>query len=151
MRWCRLIPLVLFGSFAAHASEQPLSLEEAVEHALQTAPQLSAQTERVSAAEQLIVSAGRLPDPELIVGIDNLPVTGPDAYSTTSDFNSRTSSGSAAGSTGGKASVLMPEIDQRRDAVTHAETFFKLRDDIACRVGRSPDRRRPTASADRSP
>jgi len=86
MRWCRLIPLVLFGSFAAHASEQPLSLEEAVEHALQTAPQLSAQTERVSAAEQLIVSAGRLPDPELIVGIDNLPVTGPDAYSTTSDF-----------------------------------------------------------------
>jgi outer membrane protein TolC len=32
------------------------------------------------------VSAGRLPDPQVIVGIDNLPVTGEDAYSTTRDF-----------------------------------------------------------------
>ncbi len=86
MRWCRLLPFVLLVSFAVHADEQPLSLEEAVQQALQTAPQLSARAESASAAQALVVSAGRLPDPELIVGIDNLPVTGPDAYSTTSDF-----------------------------------------------------------------
>jgi outer membrane protein TolC len=32
------------------------------------------------------VSAGQLPDPVLRLGVDNLPVTGPDSYSLTNDF-----------------------------------------------------------------
>jgi outer membrane protein, heavy metal efflux system len=65
---------------------EPLSLEAAVERALETAPQVGARTASVEAMQALSVSAGRLPDPELVVGVDNLPVNGPDAYSTTRDF-----------------------------------------------------------------
>lgn len=91
MQWFRKLLLVLLTPLAAAASEltvgeEPLSLDAAVEQALQRAPQLSAQAENVDAAQALSVSAGRLPDPELVVGIDNLPVTGSDAYSATRDF-----------------------------------------------------------------
>jgi cobalt-zinc-cadmium efflux system outer membrane protein len=57
-----------------------------VEQALQLAPQVAARVASIDAAQSRTVSAGRLPDPQLIVGIDNLPVSGPDAYSTTADF-----------------------------------------------------------------
>jgi outer membrane protein TolC len=80
-----LLSLLCTLPLAAHAAE-PLSLEEAVERALQIAPQVSARSANLEAMEALSTSAGRLPDPELVVGIDNLPVTGADAYSTTRDF-----------------------------------------------------------------
>ena len=65
---------------------QALTLEAAVEQALLQAPQLVAQVASQDAAQALTVSAGRLPDPQFVVGLDNLPVTGADAYSTTRDF-----------------------------------------------------------------
>src|ERR1044072_3329380 len=80
-----LLSLLCTLPLAVHAAE-PLSLEEAVRRALQIAPQVSASAANLEAMQALTVSAGRLPDPELIVGIDNLPVTGTDAYSTTADF-----------------------------------------------------------------
>ncbi|MGH8237649.1 MAG: TolC family protein, partial [Steroidobacteraceae bacterium] len=86
MRWHGFLSLLLLGPLATHAEQEPLALDAAVEQALQRAPQLTARAESLSAAQSIVVSAGRLPDPELIVGIDNLPVTGGDAYSTTSDF-----------------------------------------------------------------
>jgi outer membrane protein TolC len=82
----RVLALVLLWPLGAAADERTLSLDEAVEQALQQAPQVSAQTSGVDAAQALAVSAGRLPDPELVLSLDNLPVTGPDAYSTTDDF-----------------------------------------------------------------
>jgi cobalt-zinc-cadmium efflux system outer membrane protein len=86
MPWHRsLLSLLCTLPLAVHAAE-PLSLEEAVGRALEIAPQVSAQTANLEALQALTASAGRLPDPELIVGIDNLPVTGADAYSTTRDF-----------------------------------------------------------------
>lgn len=85
--------VALLSNTFSHASEpepttkqQPLSLEAAVERALESAPDLSARTANLEAMQAQAISAGRLPDPELIVGIDNLPVTGADAYSTTRDF-----------------------------------------------------------------
>jgi outer membrane protein TolC len=80
-----LLSLLCTLPLAVHAAE-PLSLEEAVGRALQIAPQVSARTANLEAMQALTISAGRLPDPELVFGIDNLPVTGADAYSTTSDF-----------------------------------------------------------------
>jgi outer membrane protein, heavy metal efflux system len=65
---------------------QALTLDAAVEQALLKAPQLAAQVASHDAAQALTVSAGRLPDPQLVLGLDNLPVTGADAYSTTRDF-----------------------------------------------------------------
>jgi cobalt-zinc-cadmium efflux system outer membrane protein len=87
MPWHRLLLLLLLvGSLSARADEQPLSLDAAVARALETAPQVNARAASLEAMRALTVSAGRLPDPELVVGVDNLPVTGPDAYSTTRDF-----------------------------------------------------------------
>ncbi len=86
MPWHRsLLSLLCALPLTAHAGE-PLSLEEAVGRALQSAPQVSARTANLEAMQSLATGAGHLPDPELVVGVDNLPVTGPDAYSTTSDF-----------------------------------------------------------------
>src|SRR5262245_23480638 len=79
--------LLLFGVLSLQArADEPLSLEAAVERALEIAPQVGAGTANVEGMQASAISAGRLPDPQVIVGIDNLPVTGEDAYSTTSDF-----------------------------------------------------------------
>lgn len=87
MPWHRLLLLLLLGAlpFGVCAAE-PLSLEAAVERALDIAPQVNSRAANFEAMQALAVSAGRLPDPELVVGIDNLPIDGPDAYSTTRDF-----------------------------------------------------------------
>ena len=86
MPWHRCVLLLLISPAAFGADGSALSLEDAVEQALQRAPQVSARGASVEAAQALATSAGRLPDPSLVIGIDNLPVTGPDAYSTTRDF-----------------------------------------------------------------
>lgn len=86
MRWHRFLSLLLLSPLAAGAEEQPLSLEAAVALALQTAPQLTVRASAAEATQALVVGAGRFPDPELIIGVDNLPISGADAYSTTSDF-----------------------------------------------------------------
>ncbi len=82
----RLLLLVLCAASLGARADEGLSLDAAVRQALERAPQVSAQAANLDAMTALTVSAGRLPDPELIVGIDNLPVTGSDAYSTTRDF-----------------------------------------------------------------
>jgi outer membrane protein TolC len=86
MPWHRLLLLLLGAMPLCARADEPLTLEAAVERALETAPQVGARTANVKAMQALTVSAGRLPDPELVVGVDNLPVTGADAYSTTRDF-----------------------------------------------------------------
>ena len=63
-----------------------LSMDEAVDAALDRAPMLDARFAGVEAAKQDRVRAGALPDPMLMVGIDNLPVTGPDAFDPAADF-----------------------------------------------------------------
>ena len=85
---CRHFLLLLFFAIPAAVAADPaaLTLEEAVDAALASAPQVAAQAEGAAALHSLTDSAGRLPDPALLIGIDNLPVEGPDAWSTTADF-----------------------------------------------------------------
>ena len=88
--------VLMFATCIANAAETApssemvdgslLTLDAAVEQALARAPGLRARQAGLEAAEALTVSAGRLPDPELVIALDNLPVNGPDAYSTTDDF-----------------------------------------------------------------
>ncbi len=67
------------------APAAPLSLEQALELAVQrSATMRGAQAGALSAAEAAR-AAGQLPDPALTVGIDNLLVTGRDRLSTTAD------------------------------------------------------------------
>jgi len=85
MRSSILVFIALTCPLVASAAE-PLTLDAAVDLALTRAPQVAAGQAATESAQASSVSAGRLPDPQVIVGIDNLPVTGSDAFSTTRDF-----------------------------------------------------------------
>ncbi|MEO8313699.1 MAG: TolC family protein [Pseudomonadota bacterium] len=84
--WCRAMLLILLLPPAGFAQDAALSMDEAVALALEQAPEISAGEAGLVSAQSMVRSAGRLPDPQLIAGIDNLPANGPDAYSPTSDF-----------------------------------------------------------------
>ena len=63
----------------------PLTLDAAVELAVQRSESARAARAGASSASELARSAAQLPDPVLRAGIENLPVTGPDRLSTTRD------------------------------------------------------------------
>jgi outer membrane protein TolC len=88
---CRAIVLVPMASGLAcsgtvSAAEVPLTLAEAQRWAVERSRQISAQDAAVAASREMAVAAGRLPDPVLQLGIDNLPIDGPDQFSVTRDF-----------------------------------------------------------------
>ena len=68
------------------AAPDTVSLPQAIERAVQRAPMLDARKAGVTAASEEAARAGALPDPMLTVGIDNLPVTGTDAFDSSADF-----------------------------------------------------------------
>jgi outer membrane protein TolC len=77
---------VLAGVALGAAAAEPLSLDAALDLAEKDAPQLAAQSAAVSAAADEAIRAPQLPDPQLIAGIDNLPVDTSDRFSLTRDF-----------------------------------------------------------------
>src|SRR5690606_32285786 len=78
--------MVLAMPLASFAAPPTLSLEEATRVAVERAPMLDARRAQIQAAEQESRRAGALPDPMLMVGINNLPVTGTDAFDAQADF-----------------------------------------------------------------
>ena len=68
------------------AQTEPLSLDEAIDRALQETPQLAASVATLEAAQAVAPSAGRLPDPELVAAVDNLPINTAERFSLTDDF-----------------------------------------------------------------
>jgi outer membrane protein, heavy metal efflux system len=68
------------------AADAPLSLLDAIKQAESQAPNIGARQAALVSAERAVTPAGQLPDPQLIVGIDNLPVTTNEAFSLTKDF-----------------------------------------------------------------
>jgi outer membrane protein TolC len=67
-------------------AESPLTLAEAQRRAVERSRQISGQDAAAVSSRQMAVAAGRLPDPVLQLGIDNLPIDGPDQFSATRDF-----------------------------------------------------------------
>lgn len=63
----------------------PLSYAEALKLARQAAPALRAQQATLAGSSALAPAASTLPDPRLSVGVENLPIAGPDRWSTTRD------------------------------------------------------------------
>jgi outer membrane protein, heavy metal efflux system len=84
--WYGLICIALLWHPVAVAGKRTLSLEDAVDQALHETPQVAASVATLEATQAVAPSAGRLPDPELVTGVDNLPVTTADRYSFTRDF-----------------------------------------------------------------
>jgi outer membrane protein, heavy metal efflux system len=64
------------------AAAAPLSFEAALDLAVQRSEAARSARAGVAGAREMSRSAGQLPDPTLRVGIDNLPVTGSDAFRT---------------------------------------------------------------------
>lgn len=67
-------------------AEGALTLDAAQQLARDRSRQLPAQDAAADAARQMAVAAGQRPDPTLKAGINNLPINGPDSFSTTRDF-----------------------------------------------------------------
>jgi len=81
--------LIFFSVLAGMWSETSLAaltLEQAMQQAVQSYPALAAQQARIDAARQAQIPADQLPDPKLGIGIDNFPISGPTANSLTADF-----------------------------------------------------------------
>lgn len=85
-----LVPTLLVALtgawLAGTAIAQPLTLDRALELARARSQAVVAQDSAAAAARELAVAAGQLPDPTLTVGVNNLPVTGPERFSLTDDF-----------------------------------------------------------------
>lgn len=79
-----LVSLSIVAGFAPAA--QPLSLEDTLRLAEHEAPALFARQSAVLAAQLQVGPAGALPDPQLVLGLDNVPATGSDAGSLSADF-----------------------------------------------------------------
>ncbi|HTF83180.1 MAG TPA: TolC family protein [Cellvibrio sp.] len=75
-------PLVL----AIAADATALTYQQALDNALASAPSLEATSAAIAAARQLEIPAGALPDPQLSLGINNLPIEGADRFSTSTDM-----------------------------------------------------------------
>lgn len=72
-----------------------LTFERALQLAQQRSPELVAQDSAAAAAHAMAVAAAKLPDPMLSIGLNNLPITGPDQFSVTRDFMTMRSIGVA--------------------------------------------------------
>ncbi|MEY2854755.1 MAG: hypothetical protein RL030_1887 [Pseudomonadota bacterium] len=77
---------LLLVACASTSLAEGLSLDEAIAMASSEGPTLVANAEQVEAARQAVGPAGALPDPKLLLGIDNLPVDGADQFSLSDDF-----------------------------------------------------------------
>ncbi|MHC8309561.1 TolC family protein [Pseudomonas sp. GT1P32] len=63
-----------------------LTLDEALRLAENNAPSLTAQDARIQAASSAAIPAGELPDPKLLLGVQNYPIGGADRWSLDQDF-----------------------------------------------------------------
>ncbi|MDP3857727.1 MAG: TolC family protein [Stagnimonas sp.] len=77
--------MAAFLSLPAWAVE-PLTLPRAQALAVARSQQLAANNASIAASREMAVAAGQLPDPVLKLGIDNLPINGPDRLSLSRDF-----------------------------------------------------------------
>jgi len=75
-----------FGSPRTVAAEPTLTLAEAQRLAVGRSRQLAGQDLAADAARHMAVAAGQLPDPVARIGVDNLPVNGPEAFTVGRDF-----------------------------------------------------------------
>lgn len=82
----KLIAFAFPLAVAVPLGATPLSFEQALSLSTQGAPTLASAQAKVDAARAATAPAGELPDPKLALGVENLPIGGPDRYSLTGDF-----------------------------------------------------------------
>lgn len=65
------------SAIAVSAQAEPMTFDQALARAAETAPSVKAAALRVDAARAASRGAGTLPDPKLALGVENLPISGP--------------------------------------------------------------------------
>lgn len=78
--------LPVLAGLASLAQADPISFASALDLAERHSPKLTANAAAVDAARSAAIPAGALPDPKVFVGIDNFPVSGPEAGRLQADF-----------------------------------------------------------------
>jgi cobalt-zinc-cadmium efflux system outer membrane protein len=72
---------LLFAAVASLAAVSveaaPLTFDATLKRAVETAPSLGARDADVTGAKAAALAAGQLPDPKLVIGADNFPISGP--------------------------------------------------------------------------
>lgn len=68
------------AGFAPAALADPVSFTEAISRAGKDAPAVAARLAAADSARLLVKPAGQLPDPQLTLDLDNVPISGPDRY-----------------------------------------------------------------------
>ncbi len=135
---CSLLGAFLIGSApVVWAQDQPpLSLQDAVRAAVARASSPAAADAVARAAREMAVAAAQRPDPVLRASIDNLPVEGPDRFSTTSDFMTM------------RSVSLMQTFTRENKRQARAERYGREADAASAeRVVRVAEVRRATATA----
>jgi outer membrane protein TolC len=118
------------------AADSPLTLAEAQRQAVGRSRLIAAQDSASTAAREMALAAGQLPDPVVTVGINNLPINGPDAWSLTSDFMTMRSVG------------LMQELTRDEKRQARAQRFEREADKSSAeRIARIAAIQRDTALA----
>lgn len=85
-RWLALLVAAACSAPAVAGTPAPaLSYAEALDIARQGTPSLRAQQATLAGSSALAPAASTLPDPRLSVGVENLPIAGPDRWRTTRD------------------------------------------------------------------
>ena len=77
---------IALGLLPGHAEAASLALADAQRIAVERSRQLVAQDASIASSREMAVAAARLPDPQLRLGVDNLPVEGSDRFSIERDF-----------------------------------------------------------------
>jgi hypothetical protein len=77
----RVLFILLCVYTGVASADTPLSLDEAVQLALREQPALLALDRAATAATETSGAEARLPDPKLRFGVQNLPITGAEAFS----------------------------------------------------------------------
>jgi outer membrane protein TolC len=127
----RRVALGLAAAFlAALAVPSPaaaaLTLAEAQRLAVARSRQVVAQDLAVTASREMAVAAAQLPDPVATVGVNNLPVNGPDAWSLTRDFMTMTNIGVMQEFTRGEKRQARAERFEREAEKTSAERAARV-------------------------
>ncbi|CAH0498955.1 MULTISPECIES: TolC family protein [Sphingomonadaceae] len=83
MRKIFLAPLLV--AIPAAVLAEPMTFDAALDRAAREAPSLAASEASVEATRSTAIAAGRLPDPTLVVSLENFPVSGPPAFTLNRD------------------------------------------------------------------
>lgn len=84
-RWINLFQTLLLAGFVSLDQAAPLSFNTALDIAEHQSPGIASNEALIRATQSAVIPASALPDPKLVAGVDNYPVSGTEAGRFTSD------------------------------------------------------------------